>query len=104
TPDPFDQVTGMPNLLAQSGYHVGWSHKWHMRPSLIGGQENEYSEHGSAMNRFSQTVSRADDPEEGKARILKQVRNNFRDFLKDRQEGQPFFYSFNPTNTHRPWV
>ena len=32
------------------------------------------------------------------------MRGNFRDFLADRKDGQPFFYSFNPTNTHRPWA
>jgi arylsulfatase A-like enzyme len=32
------------------------------------------------------------------------VRQNFRDFLTKRKKDQPFFYSFNPTNTHRTWV
>jgi N-sulfoglucosamine sulfohydrolase len=33
--------------------------------------------------------------------IFGEVRKNFQAFLADRKEGQPFFYSFNPTNTHR---
>ena len=32
------------------------------------------------------------------------MRGNFRDFLAKRGKGQPFFYSFNPTNTHRKWI
>ena len=37
-PDPFAEVKGMPNTLAEAGYHVGWAHKWHLRESLCGGK------------------------------------------------------------------
>jgi uncharacterized sulfatase len=103
-PDPFSAVEGMPMTLANNGYHIGWSHKWHLRESLIGGKQNQYSKHGGRINQYSQAVSSAKDPSATKASILQDVKDNFRDFLAKRTEGQPFFYSFNPTNTHRTWV
>ncbi len=103
-PDPFEQVIGMPNTLAAGGYHIGWSHKWHLRESLMGGKQNQYSAHGAAINQFSQVVSKADDKAAAKQKILGDVRGNFQDFLDRRKPGQPFFYSFNSTNTHRPWT
>jgi len=103
-PDPFAEVAGMPMVLEKGGYHIGWSLKWHTRAELIGGKRNHYAKHGKDINNYSQLVSAADDKEAEKRRILKQVRANFVDFLDAREEGQPFFYSFNPTNTHRSWV
>jgi len=102
--DPFDDVIGMPRMLLDNGYHAGWSHKWHMRESLIGGKSHRYDRAGRRINSYSQQVSKADDPATAKAAILSEVRENFRDFLADRDDGQQFFYSFNPTNTHRTWV
>lgn len=103
-PDPFDQVMGMPNTLAAAGYHIGWSHKWHLRESLMGGKQNQYSAHGGRINGFSEVMSKADDKAATKRAVLDEVNGNFQDFLDRRKPGQPFFYSFNPTNTHRPWV
>ena len=103
-PDPFEQIQGMPNTLAAGGYHIGWTYKWHLRESLMGGKRNQYSAHGSRMNTFSQVVSKAKDKAATKQAILKEVRGNFQDFLDRRKPGQPFFYSFNPTNTHRMWT
>ena len=102
--DPFEDVQGMPVALAEAGYHIGWSHKWHLRESLMGGRENEFSNHGAEICNFSEKVSGADDPAAKRRDILEAVRLNFRDFLANRGAGQPFFYSFNPTNTHRAWV
>src|SRR5690606_16500058 len=76
-PDPFSQVRGMPNLLADAGYHIGWSHKWHMRVNLIGGKEHQHSAHGDRINRYSQALTRARDKERAKRAILEEVRNNF---------------------------
>ena len=104
TPDPFTAVKGMPNTLAEAGYHIGWSHKWHLRESLIGGKANEFSASGNRINQYSQTVSKSPDPDAAKAAVLEEVRANFRAFLTKRAENQPFFYSFNPTNTHRKWI
>lgn len=102
--DPFDKVQGMPNRLADAGYHVGWSHKWHMRMNLIGGEQNQYDAHGDRINRYSQVLTAAEDRTQTKQAVLEDVRSNFRGFLAARPEGAPFFYSFNPTNTHRPWT
>ena len=102
-PDPFDEITGMPNTLADAGYHIGWSHKWHLRESLMGGKKNQYSAHGGRINTYSQVVSKAEDKAAAKQAVLSAVRGNFQDFLDKRKPGQPFFYSFNPTNTHRLW-
>lgn len=103
-PDPFANLKGMPVMLAENGYHIGWSHKWHLRESLIGGKKNQHSKRGRRINTYSQFVSKADDQDAAKAAILDEVRGNFQDFLAKRKMGQPFFYSFNPTNTHRTWV
>ncbi len=104
TPDPFDDIAGMPNTLAAAGYHIGWSHKWHLRESLMGGEKNQYSRRGNRINRYSQVVTKAKNQDAAKRAILAEVQGNFRDFLADRKPDQPFFYSFNPTNTHREWI
>jgi arylsulfatase A-like enzyme len=49
-------------------------------------------------------MTRADDKQAAKQQILDEVRANFRKFLDRREKNQPFYYSFNPTNTHRLWV
>ncbi len=103
-PDPFDKIKGMPVTLQDGGYHIGLTYKLHMRASIIGGKQNIYDKAGSKLNQYSQFVSNAKDKAAAKAMILEQVRGNFRDFLAKRQPGQPFFYSFNPTNTHRKWT
>jgi N-sulfoglucosamine sulfohydrolase len=99
-PDPADALVGMPAVLGRAGYHIGWSHKWHIPERLIGGKQNHYAPAGQRINQFSQVVSRNPG---ARGRILEEVRRNFRAFLDARQEGRPFFYSFNPTNTHREW-
>lgn len=103
-PDPFDKIKGMPVTLQDGGYHIGLTYKLHMRASIIGGKQNIYDKAGRSLNQYSQFVSNAKDKAAAKGTILEQVRGNFRDFLANRQPGQPFFYSFNPTNTHRKWT
>lgn len=103
-PDPFDAIKGMPLTLRDGGYHIGLTYKLHMRESLIGGKENLYNRAGSNLNQYSQFLTKAADREAARKLILDQVRGNFRDFLAKRASGQPFFYSFNPTNTHRLWT
>ena len=75
-----------------------------MRASISGGKQNIDDQAGSNLNQYSQFVSKATDKAAAKETILDQVRGNFRDFLAKRKPGQPFFYSFNPTNTHRKWT
>lgn len=99
-PDPGDALTGMPATLGQSGYHIGWTHKWHIPERLIGGSANHYAPAGARFNQFSQTVTRNPGVRD---ELFEDVRRNFQAFLAGREDGQPFFYSFNPTNTHRSW-
>ena len=100
-PDPSESIIGMPVTLQKAGYHIGWSHKWHIPERLMGGKENQYSPAGNRISTFSQQVTK--DPEIRDV-IFDDVRENFRAFLSERKQGQPFLYSFNPTNTHRTWV
>ncbi|QTN33025.1 sulfatase [Akkermansiaceae bacterium] len=100
-PDPSEAIVGMPEMLARGGYHIGWSHKWHIPERLMRGKERQYSPHGNRISTFSQNVTRNPGSRDG---IFTAVRGNFQAFLADRKDGQPFFYSFNPTNTHRDWV
>lgn len=100
-PDPSDSIVGMPVTLEKTGYHIGWSHKWHIPERLMGGAKNHYAPAGQRISSFSEVVSKNPDARE---KIFGEVRKNFQAFLAERKDGQPFFYSFNPTNTHRTWV
>lgn len=100
-PDPSDAIVGMPVTLQKAGYHIGWSHKSHIPERILGGKSRQYSPAGQRINSFSEVVTR--DPEAANA-VMGDVRKNFQGFLADRVDGQPFFYSFNSTNTHRTWV
>ena len=102
--DPFEEIRGMPLTLQDAGYHIGLTYKLHMRQSIIGGKENIYNKSGGRLNSYSQNLSKSPDKEKTKTAILDEVRGNFRDFIAKRKPGQPFFYSFNPTNTHRKWT
>lgn len=103
-PDPFEKVVGMPMTLKKDGYHIGYTYKWHTKPSLIGQKANLYQNHGSKMNGYSFQVGKAKDMKAKHEEIMAEVRGNFQQFLDARKEGQPFFYSFNPTNPHRSWL
>lgn len=102
--DPWNEVRGFALKLADAGYHIGWSYKMHLSEDRMGGKSRNYVKAGTEFNHFSQQVSQAADIAVGKAGLLDEVRRNFGAFLGDRKyEEQPFFYWFNPTNTHRPW-
>ena len=102
--DPFDDIKGMPLTLRDGGYHIGLTYKLHMRSSMIGGKENIYDSAGNNLNKYSRFLTEADDKDAAKQQIIAQVQGNFRNFLAKREKGKPFFYSFNPTNTHRKWT
>jgi uncharacterized sulfatase len=103
-PDPFADVVGMPMTLQQHGYHIGHSLKLHMRDSIIGGKANLCNSAGQKINEYSEILTKSNDKEAAKKQIFDEIRGNFRKFLDRREKGQPFYYSFNPTNTHRLWV
>ncbi|WP_153555306.1 sulfatase family protein [Roseimaritima sediminicola] len=102
--DPWDDVKGFPLILQDAGYHIGWSYKMHISEDRMGGKQRNYRPAGSKFNRFSQVVMEADDRDAAKQRLLDEVRKNFSAMLDDRDGEQPFFYWFNPTNTHRAWA
>jgi hypothetical protein len=75
-----------------------------MRESIIGGKKNIFNKAGTSLNKYSEFLTKARDKQAAKSKILGEVRENFRLFLAKREQGQPFYYSFNPTNTHRKWI
>ncbi len=100
-----------PVLLRDAGYHIGATYKvWGPgTPSNFPFSEGHmYGQAGSRFNGFSQnatrTVSSGKTVDEAKAQLLAEVRDNFRAFLADQKEGQPFCYWFGPTNVHRKWI
>lgn len=96
-------IKGTAEQLRDAGYHIGHTYKVHINEKLIGGKACIYDDAGRAFNDFSENVSRVQDKEARKKKIFEQVRDNFRAFLAKRKAGQPFYYSFHPTNTHRKW-
>ncbi len=111
-PDPWDDVRGFPLMLQEKGYHIGWTYKMHISPDRMGGTKRNYQKAGRKFNSFSQTASKwigEKEPTEStidnaKKQLLSEVRGNFGAFLADRKKDQPFYYWFNPTNTHRAWT
>lgn len=103
-PDPFEKIKALPLILRDGGYHIGHSLKLHMRDSIIGGKGNLYNSAGQKINEYSEILTKSTDKEAAKKQIFNEVKANFRNFLAKRQKDQPFYYSFNPTNTHRKWV
>ena len=109
--DPWNEVKGFALLLQQGGYHIGWSHKMHISEDRMGGRQNNFRQAGGKVNQFSQTVSGAigtpaDEAtiEKAKQKLFDECRGNFKAFLAKRKPGQPFYYSFHPTNPHRKWT
>ena len=100
-------IPSYPRILRNRGYHIGYTYKvWSPgtpRDAPYGGRRHAYARRGSHMNNYSQFVSGAQDREAAQQQIMNEVRDNFRDFLADR-DGRPFCYWFGPTNTHRKWT
>ncbi|MEM9478303.1 MAG: sulfatase [Verrucomicrobiota bacterium] len=99
--DPWNEVEGYGKLLAKAGYHVGLTHKDHVMNKQFG---EAYNKAGRKVNKFSQTVYEEKDFAAAKEALYEECRKNFANFLKSRKEGQPFLYSFHPTNPHRKWI
>jgi N-sulfoglucosamine sulfohydrolase len=110
--DPWNEVQGFAVLLQKAaGYHIGWSHKMHIAEDRMGGKQGNFRAAGAKVNQFSQNVSRtleenADEAsvKSAKQKLYDECRKNFRSFLSKRKPGQPFYYSFHPTNPHRKWT
>ncbi|MFT6180899.1 MAG: N-sulfoglucosamine sulfohydrolase [Paracoccaceae bacterium] len=99
--DPWNDITGYAEILQKSGYHIGLTHKNHVKGDRFGPQ---FSKAGRKVNSFSQNVSKAKDAATAKEALYEECRDNFRQFLAKRKEGQPFLYHFHPTNPHRKWT
>lgn len=98
--DPWLKIRGYAELLQEQGYHIGLTHKDHVKGKKFGPQ---FSKAGRRVNTFSQYVSKQPDIPQGKDDLYEECRANFRNFLAEREEGQPFLYHFHPTNPHRHW-
>ena len=101
-----------PILLKEAGYHIGATYKvWGPgTPSNFPFSTNKamYQPAGAKFNGFSQSVTKAvgngTSIEDAKKELLDEARANFKAFLADQKEGQPFCYWFGPTNVHRKWI
>ncbi|MDB4385705.1 sulfatase-like hydrolase/transferase, partial [Opitutaceae bacterium] len=102
--DPWNGVRGFALGLQDAGYHIGWSHKMHISEDRMGGRKRNYVKAGRNVNKFSQNVAGAPDIALAKEALYEECRQNFQAFLADRKDGQPFYYSFHPTNPHRTWI
>lgn len=106
------KIPSYPLLLEENGYHIGFSHKvWSpgtVKNAPYGATRNEYKKGGSAINGFSQFVTKQMSQgmaiDEAKEMLMEETRVNFRQFLAARKDGKPFCYWFGPTNVHRKWV
>lgn len=107
-----ETIPAWPLLLKDNGYHIGKSWKvWSPgspRDAPFGLQQFAYEKTGRNINGFSQAatkmVNSGKSADEAKREILEKVRINFKSFLADRKDDQPFCYWFGPTNVHRKWI
>jgi arylsulfatase A-like enzyme len=107
-----DKIPSWPLLLHGGGYHIGKSWKvWSPGTPVdapYGKQRFAYQKAGGRINQFSENatklVATGESFAQAKQEILDEVRANFKAFLADRNEQQPFCYWFGPTNVHRKWV
>lgn len=106
-------IPSWPLLLRDQGsYHIGKSYKvW--GPGTPGDAPYDQKKHayeaaGGRINQFSQhmttLVAKGSTIEAAREELLNEVRENFRAFLADQKEGQPFCYWYGPTNVHRKWI
>ena len=107
-----ESIPTYPLLLRDAGYHLGKSYKvWSPGSpgdAPYGGQKHAFEKSGRAFNNFSENatdlVAKGATVEAARAKLLEEVRGNFRAMLAAKAADQPFAYWFGPTNTHRAWV
>ena len=105
-------IPSYPLLLKDAGYHIGKTYKvWSPgtpQDAPYGGQQFSYEQAGRRFNQFSQNATRlvAEGMSIAQAKqvLYDEALGNFRAFLADRQDDQPFCYWFGPTNVHRKWI
>ncbi len=79
--DPWNEITGYAEILQKNGYHIGLTHKDHVRGKRFGPQFNKA---GRKVNSFSQNVSNSKDVPKAKEALYEECRANFRNFLAKR--------------------
>ena len=107
-----ESIPTYPLLLRDAGYHLGKSYKvWSPgspADAPYGGQQHAFEKSGRAFNNFSENatdlVAKGATVEAARAKLLEEVRGNFKAMLAAKAAGQPFAYWFGPTTTHRTWV
>lgn len=107
-----ESIPTYPLLLRDAGYHLGKSYKvWSPgspADAPYGGQQHAFEKSGRAFNNFSENatdlVAKGATVEAARAKLLDEVRGNFKAMLAAKAADQPFAYWFGPTNTHRAWV
>ncbi len=104
-----ESIPTYPLELEKSGYHIGYTYKvWspgENPDAPYGGERNAYHTTRN-FERFSHYVTERSGEigiENAKQELYQEVRDNFKDFLSDRKNGQPFCYWWGPMNTHRTW-
>lgn len=101
-----------PMLLRDDGYHIGYTSKvWSPgtpKDAPFGGREHAYEAAGRDFDEFSQSVygamAEGVPMADAKQVLLGQVRENFHDFMADREGGEPWLYWFGGRNPHRSWI
>jgi arylsulfatase A-like enzyme len=101
-----------PLIMKEKGYHIGQTYKvWSPGAPVdapYGEKHHAYEKSGQRFNRFSQDVTKLMNQDktlaQAKEVLYDEVRENFKAFLKDKQDGSPFCYWFGPTNVHRKWI
>ncbi|MBM3825270.1 MAG: sulfatase [Verrucomicrobia bacterium] len=107
-----ESIPTYPLLLRDAGYHLGKSYKvWSPgspADAPYGGQTHAFEKSGRGFNNFSENatdlVAKGATIEAARAKLLEEVRGNFRAMLAAKAAGQPFAYWFGPTTTHRTWI
>lgn len=107
-----ETIPAWPLLLRDSGYHIGKSWKvWSPGTpgdAPYGKQQYAYQKSGGRINGFSQNatklVAAGNSAAQARDEILGEVRANFKAFLADQQNEEPFCYWYGPTNVHRKWI
>ena len=96
--DPYKSLPGFSEILVKHGYQVM---HWGKTTNKSGRRVDKT--HGIPINHFSQAVSASPDKEARKKEIFAMVRSNFRKFLDQGNQDEPFMYWFGPHNSHRQW-
>jgi N-sulfoglucosamine sulfohydrolase len=105
------EIPSWPLLLRNAGYFLGKAFKvWSPGTPVdapFGGQKYAFQSAGRLFNDFSENATKmvkgGVTVDAARTKLLNEVRDNFRSFLKARPKDQPFCFWFGPTLVHRKW-